>query len=65
MFHIFGDCLENCRKITQNEMGNQEATSSQNKFLAIVSKLIKLHAATLFKMQFGSGPVNHILVSEQ
>lgn len=58
-------CLENCRNFTQSAVGNQEATYSQNKFLAIVSKLIKLCAATLFKMPFGSRPVNHILVSEQ
>lgn len=38
-------CFNSCR----NAVGNQQVTFSQNKFLAIVSKLIKLRAAVLFE----------------
>lgn len=58
-------CFKDCRNFTQNAVGNQQVTYSQNNLLAIVSKLIKLCAAALFKMPFGNRPVNHILVSEQ
>lgn len=62
---MFNYCFKNGRNFTQKEVGNQQVTYSQNKFLAIVSGLIESYAAALFKMLFGSRPVNHILVSEQ
>lgn len=59
-------CFKNCRNSTQNAVGNQQVTDSQNTFLVIVSKLIKLSMLLYCsRVLFGSRPVNHILLSEQ